>query len=380
MILSEELTLLKEAIKEFSDKAIRPHSEQWAKNHQFPSTALNEMAKLGLLGLLVPESLGGSYVGYLGYAIALEEIARGDASCSTIMAVHNSVASLPILHYGTKEQQDSTLKPMAKGDLLGAFCLTEPQAGSDAANLKTEAKRKGEHYSLTGTKQFITSGQHADIAIVIAVTNPSLGKKGLSAFIVPTDTQGYDASRIEEKMGQEAAITTQVTFNEVTIPQTLRLGQEGDGYKIALSQLEGGRIGIAAQCIGIAQAAFDYALAYAKERESFNQPIIQHQAVGFRLANMSTQIEAARQLVWHAAALKDKDMPCLKEAAAAKLMASEMAETVCRDAIQVLGGYGYLKEYPVERLYRDVRVTSIYEGTSDIQRLIIARELTNNDY
>jgi alkylation response protein AidB-like acyl-CoA dehydrogenase len=314
----------------------------------------------------------------VSYALALMEVAAGDGACSTIMSVHNSVGCMPILKFGTPAQQERFLKPMARGALLGAFCLTEPQAGSDAAAIKTRAERDGNHYVLNGVKQFITSGKNGDVAIVFAVTDPAQGKRGISAFIVPTDTPGYRVASVEKKLGQKASDTCQIVFDDLRLTPDLLLGEEGQGYRIALANLEGGRIGIAAQAVGMARAAFEAALAYAQQRQSFGRPIIEHQAVAFRLADMATRIHGAELMVLEAAALRDAGLPCLKEAAMAKLTASEMAEQVCSDAIQIHGGYGYLADFPVERIYRDVRVCQIYEGTSDIQRLVIARELTRD--
>jgi alkylation response protein AidB-like acyl-CoA dehydrogenase len=327
--------------------------------------------------MLVPEEWDGAGAGHVALALAIEEVAAGDGSCSTIMSVHNSVACMPILKFGSERQKDRFLRPMAKGELLGAFALTEPQAGSDAANLRTRAARDGDGYVLNGVKQFITSGKNGQIAITFAVTDPTAGKRGITAFIVPTDTPGYLVTRIEEKMGQRASDTAQITFEDMRLPVDLRLGAEGEGYKIALSNLEGGRIGIAAQSVGMARSAFEAALAYAKEREAFGKPIIEHQAVAFRLADMATRIDAARLLVLRAAALRDQGAPCLKEASMAKLFASEMAERVCSAAIQVLGGYGYVSDFPVERIFRDVRVSQIYEGTSDVQRIVISRAIAH---
>ncbi|MND68811.1 Acyl-CoA dehydrogenase [compost metagenome] len=311
----------------------------------------------------------------LAYATAVEEIAAGDGSCSTIMSVHSSVGCVPILKFGTEEQKERFLPRLASGEWIGGFALTEPQAGSDASNLKTRARRDGDHYVIDGAKQFITSGKNGQMIIVFAVTDPDAGKKGITAFIVPTDTPGYEVIRVEEKLGLHSSDTCQIAFNEMRIPADLRLGEEGEGYRIALANLEGGRIGIAAQSVGMAQASFEAALDYARERKAFGKAIFDHQAVAFRLADMATQIEAARQLVWHAAALREAGMPCLSEASMAKLFASEIVERVCSDAIQIHGGYGYMSDYPVERIYRDARICQIYEGTSDIQRLVIARNL-----
>jgi alkylation response protein AidB-like acyl-CoA dehydrogenase len=334
------------------------------------------MAGLGFMGMLVPEEWGGAGADHVSYALAIEEVAAGDGAVSTIMSVHNSVACMPILKFGTAEQKERFLRPLAEGRMLGAFCLTEPQAGSDAAALRTRAVRDGDHWVLNGTKQFITNGQNAQVAIVFAVTDPAAGKKGISAFIVPTATPGWQVARLEDKLGQRCSDTAQIVLEDCRVPADLLLGAEGEGYKVALSNLEGGRIGIAAQAVGMARAAFEAAVAYAGEREAFGQPILAQQAVSFRLADCATQIAAARGLVLTAAALRDAGRPCLTEAAMAKLFASEMAEQVCSAAIQTFGGYGYVNDFPVERIYRDVRVCQIYEGTSDIQRLVIARSFS----
>ena len=333
------------------------------------------MGELGFLGMLVPEAYGGSETGAVAYAVALEEIAAGDGPCSTIMSVHSSVGCVPILNYGTEEQKERFLPKLASGEWIGGFALTEPQAGSDASNLKTRARRDGDHYVIDGAKQFITSGRNGNLIIVFAVTDPDAGKKGISAFLVPTDTPGYEVVRVEEKLGLHSSDTCQIAFSALRIPVENRLGAEGEGYRIALSNLEGGRIGIASQSVGMARAAFEAARDYARERTAFGSPIIDHQAVAFRLADMATRIEVARQMVLHAAQLKEEGMPCLTEASMAKLFASEMAEKVCSDAIQIHGGYGYMADYPVERIYRDVRICQIYEGTSDVQRIVIARNL-----
>jgi hypothetical protein len=375
MVITEEQQMVRDAIHDFAQQRLAPFSAEWDRNATFPKQALREMAELGLFGMTVPEAWGGAGCDYVSYALALEEIAAGDGACSTIISVNNSVVCGPILGFGSPEQKERFLKPLARGEYLGAFCLTEPHAGCDASALRTRAERDGDDYVINGVKQFITSGKYADIAIVFAVTDKALGKKGLSAFIVPTDTPGYTAARVEEKMGQHASDTAQVVLENLRLPVDHRLGTEGEGYRIALANLESGRIGIAAQCVGMARSAFEAALGYAQDRESFGKPIIQHQAVNFRLADMATQIEAARQLVLHGASLRDAGLPCLKEASMAKLFASEMAEKVCSDAIQIHGGYGYLQDFPVERIYRDVRVCQIYEGTSDVQRMVIGRAL-----
>jgi butyryl-CoA dehydrogenase len=333
------------------------------------------MGQLGFMGMTVPEEWDGAGADNISYALSLIEVAAGDGAVSTIMSVHNSVGCQPILRFGSQEQKERFLKPMARGEKLGAFMLTEPQAGSDASAIRTRAEKRGNAYVLNGSKQFITSGNKADVAIVFAVTDPEKGKKGISAFIVPTQTPGYKVARVERKLGQNASDTCQVTFEEMELTPDLLLGEEGEGYRIALSNLEGGRIGIAAQSVGMARSAYEVALAYAKDRQSMGKPIIEHQAVNFRLADMATEVHAAELMVLEAARLKDAGQPCLKEAAMAKLFASEMAERVCSAAIQIHGGYGYLADYPVERIYRDVRVCQIYEGTSDIQRLIIGRQI-----
>lgn len=377
MILTEEQTMIQDMARGYVQERIAPFAEEWDKNKTFPAEALQGLAELGFYGMLVPEQWGGCEIGYVAAALVLEEIAAGDGACSTIISVTNSVGCMPILNFGTDEQKEKFLKPLASGEKLGAFCLTEPHAGSDASDLKTKAVKVGDSYVINGSKQFITSGKNGDTAIVFAVTDPSAGKKGISAFIVPTDTPGYIVANIEDKMGQNASDTASIVFEDCKIPAENLLGKEGEGYKIALSGLEGGRIGIAAQSVGMARAAYEYALQYSKERTSFGKPIHKHQAVQFKLADMATQVEAARQMVLHAAQLRDNNSPCLKEACMAKLFASEVAEKVCSDAIQVLGGYGYLRDYPVERIYRDVRIAQIYEGTSEVQRMVIGRAIAS---
>jgi len=375
MLVTDEQQQIADAVRAFAQERLKPFAEQWDKEHRFPKEAIEEMAGLGLFGMLVPEQWGGSDTGYVAYAMALEEIAAGDGACSTIMSVHNSVGCVPILRFGTEQQKAQFLTPLANGAMLGAFALTEPQAGSDASSLKARARLDGDHYVLNGSKQFITSGKNAGVVIVFAVTDPEAGKRGISAFIVPTDSPGYQVARVEDKLGQHASDTCQIVFDNVRVPVANRLGAEGEGYKIALANLEGGRIGIASQAVGMARAAFEVARDYANERQSFGKALIEHQAVAFRLADMATKIAVARQMVLHAAALRDAGRPALVEASMAKLFASEMAEKVCSDALQTLGGYGYLSDFPLERIYRDVRVCQIYEGTSDIQRMVIARNL-----
>ena len=375
MILTEEQRLIRETARSYASEHIAPFAAQWDRDATFPAEALRGLAKLGFYGMLVPEQHGGCDIGYVAAALVLEEIGVADAACSTIVSVTNSVGCMPLLQYGTAQQQRDFLAPLARGEKLAAFCLTEPQAGSDASGLKTRAQARGGDYVLNGTKQFITSGKNADIAIVFAVTDPAAGKRGISAFIVPTDTPGYRVASVETKMGQRASDTCQIAFEDCVVPAQNLLGEEGQGYKIALGNLEGGRIGIAAQCVGIARAALEAATLYSREREAFAKPLSEHQAVAFKLADMATQIEAARQLTLHAAALKDAGAPCLSEASMAKLFASEIAERVCSDAIQIHGGYGYLRDFPVERFYRDVRACQIYEGTSEVQKMVISRAL-----
>lgn len=373
MILNEEQCLIKEAARQYADAEIRPYASEWDKSATFPAKALQGLADLGFYGMLVPEQYGGCNIGHIAAATVIEEISAADAACGTVISVTNSVACMPILKFGTEIQKQTFLKPLASGKALGLFCLTEPQAGSDAADLKTQATKTEAGYILNGVKQFITSGQHGDIAIVFAVTDAKAGKKGLSAFIVPTTTPGFSVSSIENKMGQHASDTCQIILQDCFVSTENLLGAEGEGYKIALSNLEGGRIGIAAQSVGIASAALKAAKTYALERQTFGKPIIEHQVIAFKIADMATKIEAARLLYQQAAALRDEDKPCLKEASMAKLFASEMAEKVCSEAIQIHGGYGYLTDFPVEKYYRDVRICQIYEGTSEIQKIVISR-------
>jgi hypothetical protein len=375
MLLSEDHLAVQDAVRAFVQAEVAPHAAAWDRGHTFPKQALRGLAELGCYGVAVPAELGGAGLDYLALAVILEEIAAGDGATSTIVSVNNCPVCSILLAFGNEDQKRRFLVPLARGEMLGAFCLTEPHVGSEAGGLRTTARRDGDEYVLDGVKQFITSGKHGDVAIVMAVTDKAAGKKGISAFLVPTATPGYGVARLEDKMGQHASDTAQIRFENCRIPAANRLGEEGQGLKIALSGLEGGRIGIASQAVGMARAAFEAALAYAKDRVSFGQPIFQHQAVQFKLAEMATQIEAARQLIHHAAALKDAGRPCLKEAAMAKLFASEMAERVCSDAIQVHGGYGYVSDFPVERIYRDVRVCQIYEGTSEVQKILIGRAL-----
>ncbi len=378
MILTEEQRMIRDMARDFAQERLAPNAAEWDRESIFPSDELKEMGALGLFGMTMPEKWGGAGTDYVSFALAIEEIAAGDGACSTILSVNNSVVCGPLLKFGSDYLKETYLKPLASGEMLGCFCLTEPQAGSDASALKMRAVKDGDDYILNGTKQFITSGKYAQVAIVFAVTDPAAGKRGISAFAVPTDNPGYKVANIEKKLGQHASDTAQIFFDECRIPADHLIGKEGEGYKIALSNLESGRIGIAAQCVGMARAAYEAALSYAKERESFGNPIINHQAVGFRLADMATQLEAAHLMVMNAAVLRDAGEPCLKQACMAKLFASEAAEKICSDAIQVHGGYGYLQDFPVERIYRDVRISQIYEGTSDIQRIVITRAIAED--
>ncbi|REG60697.1 hypothetical protein B0G80_3506 [Paraburkholderia sp. BL6669N2] len=375
MVLDQDHLMVRDALRTFVREAITPHAAAWDRERTFPKDVHRQLAELGAYGVLVPEAYGGAGMDALALALILEEIAAGDGGTSTAISVNNCPVCSILLTYGNDAQKRDWLTPLARGEMLGAFCLTEPQAGSDASALRTTATRDGDVYVLNGVKQFITSGKNGNVAIVMAVTDKAAGKRGISAFIVPTDTKGYVVARVEDKLGQHSSDTAQIIFEDCRVPAANLIGAEGEGYRIALSGLEGGRIGIAAQSVGMARAAFEAALSYAKERESFGAPLFSHQAVQFRLADMATQLEAARQLIWHAASLKDAGQPCLTEAAMAKLFASEAAERICSAALQIHGGYGYLSDFPVERIYRDVRVCQIYEGTSDIQKILIARGL-----
>ncbi|MFZ9572633.1 MAG: acyl-CoA dehydrogenase family protein [Limnohabitans sp.] len=375
MLLTPDQEMIREAVRDFAQQELWPNAAEWDKQHHFPKDVHQGLAALGAYGICVPDSLGGAGLDYLTLALVLEEIAAGDGGTSTAISVTNCPVNAILMKYGNAAQQEQWLRPLAQGQMLGAFCLTEPHVGSDASALRTTAVRQGDEYVINGVKQFITSGKNGHVAIVIAVTDKAAGKKGMSAFIVPTHSPGWIVARLEDKLGQHSSDTAQINFDNCRIPAENLIGHEGDGYRIALSALEGGRIGIAAQSIGMARSALDVAVAYAKERESFGTAIFNHQAVGFRLAECATQLEAARQLAWHAASLRDAGRPCLKEAAMAKLFASEVAEKICSTAIQTLGGYGVVSDFPVERIYRDVRVCQIYEGTSDVQKIIIQRAM-----
>lgn len=375
MLLTPDQEAIRDAVREFAQAELWPRAAQWDRDHHFPKDVHQGLAQLGAYGICVPEEQGGAGLDYLTLALVLEEIAAGDGGTSTAISVTNCPVNAILMRYGNAQQKKQWLQPLAQGQMLGAFCLTEPQAGSDASSLRTTARKDADGWVIDGTKQFITSGKNGQVAIVIAMTDKAAGKKGMSAFLVPTDTPGYTVARLEDKLGQHSSDTALIQFDGCRIPAENLIGAEGEGYRIALGALEGGRIGIAAQSVGMARSAFEFALQYAKDRTAFGGPIFDQQAVGFRLADCATQIEAARQLIWHAASLRDAGRPCLKEAAMAKLFASEMAERVCSAAIQTLGGYGYVKDFPLERIYRDVRVCQIYEGTSDIQKLLIQRAL-----
>ncbi|MCE1242861.1 acyl-CoA dehydrogenase [Oryzomicrobium sp.] len=377
MILNQEHQMIRDTMRAFAQERLAPFAAEWDKNHTFPAQALKELGELGALGMVVPEEWDGAGMDYMSLVLTLEEIAAGDGATSTIVSVQNSLACGITMKYGSDAQKEEWLKPLARGEKLGCFCLTEPHTGSDAAAITTRADRDGDHFVLNGVKQFITTGKHAHMAIVFAVTDKAAGKKGISCFLVPTDTKGFVVGRTEEKMGQHASDTVQIIFEDCRVPASALLGKEGEGYKIALSNLEAGRIGIAAQSIGMARAAYEAAVRYAKERVTFGVPIIEHQAVNFRLADMATLLDAARLMVWRAAQLKDAGQPCLKEASMAKMFASEAAEKIASDAIQIHGGVGYTADFPVERIYRDVRICQIYEGANDIQRLVIGRSIAS---
>ncbi len=373
MLLNDDQTMVRDMARDFAQRELAPNAADWERDAKVSPDALAAMGKLGLLGMCVDPEWGGAGADYLSYIVALEEIAAGDGATSTIMSVNNSPVCAALAEYATDAQKARFLTPLAKGEHIGAFLLTEPQAGSDASNLRTRAVRKGDSYLINGQKQFITSGKIASTAMIFAVTDPDAGARGISCFLSPTDAPGYNVVRLEEKLGQRGSDTAQISLDDLEVPADMMLGQEGKGYKIALANLSTGRVGIGAQATGLARAAFEHALAYAKEREAFGKPIFEHQAVAFRLADMATRIETARQLTHHAASMLMAGIPCRKEASMAKLFASEMAERVCSDAIQTLGGYGYLNDYPLERIYRDVRVAQIYEGTSDVQKILISR-------
>ncbi|UQY35780.1 acyl-CoA dehydrogenase family protein [Pseudomonas fulva] len=373
--LNEEQRMIRECTRQFARRAIAPHAQDWEKAGWIDDAAVAQMGEMGLLGMIVPDTWGGSYLDYVAYALAVEEVSAADAATGTLMSVHNSVGCGPLLNYGSDEQKSQWLARLASGEVIGCFCLTEPQAGSEAHNLRTRAELRDGRWVLNGAKQFVSNGRRAGLAIVFAVTDATLGKQGISAFLVPTNTPGFRIDRSEHKMGIRASDTCAITLDDCSIPAANLLGERGKGLSIALSNLEGGRIGIAAQAVGIARAAFEAALLYSRERVQFDKPIGEHQSIANLLADMHTQINAARLLTLHAARLRSAGEPCLSEASQAKLFASEMAERVCSKALQIHGGYGYLEDFPVQRYYRDARITQIYEGASEIQRLLIAREL-----
>lgn len=375
MLLSDVQSSIRDMVRDFAQERIAPHSRAWEAAGSYPPELFIEMAGLGLMGMTAPEAVGGAGTDYVSYALALMEIAAADGALSTIVSIQNSIMVSGLLKDGSAAQQQRYLPELATGRSIGAFALTESDAGSDAAAIRTRATRTDGGWVINGAKQFITSGRIARLVMIIAVTDPAAGKRGMSAFLVPTDTPGYIVDKVEHKLGQHASDTCALRFEAMAVPDDALIGEPGQGYRIALANLEAGRIGIAAQCVGMAQAALDIAVGYARDRVSMGKPIIEHQAVGFRLADLAARLEAARQLVLHAASIKDGGLPCLKEASMAKLVASETAEAVCSGALQTLGGYGYLEEFGVAKIYRDVRVCQIYEGTSDIQRMVIARAL-----
>ena len=375
--LTEEQRMIRDMARDFAKAEIAPISQRMEKDGWIDDLLVAQMGDLGLLGMIVPEEWGGTYIDYVAYALAVEEISAGDGAVGAFMSIHNSVGCGPILRYGSQAQKEAWLPDLASGKAIGCFCLTEPQAGSEANNLRTRAELIDGQWVLNGAKQFVSNAKRAKLAIVFAVTDPELGKKGLSAFLVPTDTPGFKVDRSEHKMGIKASDTCAVTLENCRIPEENLLGVRGKGLAIALSNLEGGRIGIAAQALGIARAAFEAALQYSRERIQFGVPIIEHQSITNMLADMHTRINAARLMILHASRLKTEGLPCLSEASQAKLFASEIAEKVCSQAIQIHGGYGYLEDYPVEKYYRDARITQIYEGSSEVQRLLITRELNN---
>ena len=377
MLLSDDQILIRDSAREFAQGEIAPRAAEMDKTAEFPTDIAVKLGELGFLGMTISEEWGGIGADNVSLALVIEEISAADGACGLLVGLQNSVVCGPINQFGSKEQKDRFLRPAARGEMRGCFCLTEPQAGSDASNLRTRAELRGNRYIVNGSKQFISSGSTADFALIFGVTDPDAGKKGISAFIALTDADGYQVVTREDKLGQRASDTCQLSFNDLEVFPDMVLGEPGEGYRIALSNLEGGRIGIGAQALGIARAAYEAALSYAKDRESMGRPIIEHQAVAFRLADMATKIEVSRQMILHAATIKDSGRPALKEASMAKLFASEMAEEVCSAAIQIHGGYGFVRGYPVERLWRDVRVCTIYEGTSDVQRLVIGREIAS---
>jgi butyryl-CoA dehydrogenase len=373
--LTEEQRQVRDLCREFADAELKPNARRWDAEHTFPRQAVQKLAELGLLGVAVPPEWGGAGMDAVSYAVAVEEISRGCGGTGVIMSVNNSLYCDPVLKYGTDEQKRELLAPFARGEKLGAFALTEPMSGSDAAEMRTTAASRGDDYVLSGSKNYITNGPQADAILVFAMTDRAKAHKGISAFLVPTDAKGFTRGKPDEKVGIRASGSCTVFFEDCAVPRRYRLGQEGDGFKIAMSTLDGGRIGIAAQALGIARAAHEEAIAYAKDRKAFGKPIASFQAIQFMLADMATELDAARLLVWRAATLKDKGVRFSAEAAMAKLYASEMSERVTSKAMQVHGGLGYMKECDAERHWRDSRITEIYEGTSEIQRIVISSAL-----
>lgn len=378
MILSDSQLQVQDAARRFARREIIPCAAEWDRTCTVPAHLLREMGKLGLMGMCIDPAWGGAGADWVSYVVAVEEIAAGDCGLCNMMCVNNSPNCAAIEEYGTPEQKDRFLRPLASGEQSSAFLLTEPDAGSDASAIKTRARRKGDRFVLNGAKQFITAGRTASVALIVAVTDPDAGKRGISCFLTPTNAPGYRVLREEVKLGHRAADTCLIGLEDLEIPAVGLLGPLGGGYRIALAYLENGRIGVAAQAIGVARAAYEAALRYAGERKTFGKPIIEHQAISFKLADMATAIESARQLTYHAAQLKDAGRPCLKEASMAKLAATEMVDRVCFDAIQIHGGNGYLNDFPVEKLYRDARVLSIYEGSNEIQRMVIGRAIAGD--
>ncbi len=375
MLLNEQQAGIRDMAREFARNEIAPFAAQWDRDEIVPHETLKKMGRLGLMGVCVPQEWSGAGADFVSYVAAMEEIAYGDAGVANLMAATNSPVAAALLAFGNDDQKARFLKPLAAGQTIAAFLLSEPEAGSDAANLKTRAAKNGDRFVLHGTKNFITAGESAGIAMILAVTDPSAGKNGISCFMTRTDARGYVVARREKKLGHRTCDTCQIVLDGLEVAGEDMLGQPGEGLKIALSALDSGRVGVAAQAVGVAQAAFDAALAYARERHTFGKAIIDHQAIGFQLAEMATKIEVARQMYLHVASLKALGRSCIKEASMAKLFASEMAEGVTSAAIQVHGGYGFLNDYPVEKYYRDVRVFKIYDGTSQVQKMLIAREL-----
>ena len=374
-MLTEEQILIRDTARDYSQNRLAPTAAAREKAAEIEPDVIRELGELGFLGMTIDPDWGGAGTDYVSYALALTEIGAGDASVGTMVSVHNAPVCAVLDRWASDEQKDRWLKPLAEGAHIGSFALTEPQAGSDASALKSKATKTNTGYRINGSKQFISSARIGKVTILFAMTDPDAGKKGMSAFICQNDADGFDVVRVEEKLGQKASDSCALSFTDLDIPFEDRIGEEGQGYAIALSSLESGRIGIAALATGMAQAAYEKALAYALEREAFGAPIFKLQAVQFRLAEMATQLEASKGLLLNAAAMKDRGEPCLKEACMAKLFCAEAAEKICSDAIQTLGGYGYLADYEIERIYRDQKVCRIYEGTDDIQKLLIARQI-----